>query len=148
MSEATRAVALTEAVKVASAAQTFDDVLTLAEQYHQFLVSDAAAPAGTKPAADKPAATKPTTTAKGATTKPTTIKPPAKPEEQVVADAVEVGASDEGPTEEKVGKAIADLLAANKRKEAVALLKKFGATSKSTLKPEYYADFLEEAALV
>lgn len=147
MSEATRAVALTEAVKVASAAQTFDDVLTLAEQYHQFLVSDAAVPAGTKPAADKPAATKPTTTAKGATTKPTTTKPPAKSEEQTVADAAEAGAED-GPTEEQVGKAIADLLAANKRKEAVALLKKFGATSKSTLKPEHYADFLEEAALI
>lgn len=145
MSEATRAVALTEAVKVASAAQTFDDVLTLAEQYHQFLVSDAAVPAGTTSDVQKP-------TTKLAATKPATklaaIKPAPKTEEQVVADAAEAGAGDEGPTEEKVGKAIADLLAANKRKEAVALLKKFGATSKSTLKPEHYADFLEEAALI
>ena len=51
----------------------------------------------------------------------------------------------EGVTEEQVGKAIVDLVKANQREAALELLKSFGATNKSTLKPEHYAAFHTKA---
>jgi hypothetical protein len=53
-----------------------------------------------------------------------------------------------GPTREDVGKAVESMLAANKRKEAVALMKEFGATSVSSLDAAKYAAFLEGAEAI
>jgi hypothetical protein len=82
-------------------------------------------------------------------------KKPAKSEEQLVAEAAARVAATEaaadaeeaptGATKEAVGKAVEAMLKANKRKEAVALLKKFGAESVSSLAATNYDAFVEEA---
>ena len=50
-----------------------------------------------------------------------------------------------GPTKDEVSKAVENLLKANKRTEAIALMEKFGAKSVSTVKESDYAAFLEAA---
>lgn len=158
MSEATRAMALDQAVKIVIAQCVKGaDVLPLAEQYNEFLTADStnktAGATTAKPAttAAKPAA---------AAAKPAAAKPAAKPakteddlaneaiaaqrEREAAQDAAEA-AGDGGPTKEQVGEAINAMLAANLRKEAVALLAKFGAKSVSGVPVEKYAELVEEA---
>jgi hypothetical protein len=86
------------------------------------------------------------------TAKPAKPPKPAKSEEQLVQEAAERIAKTEaeaetpaGATKEAVGKAVEAMLKANKRKEAVALLKKFGAESVSSLAAANYDAFVEEA---
>jgi hypothetical protein len=88
------------------------------------------------PVAAKPAA--PVSPAKPA--KPAAVaKPVAKSEPEVEAD--------EAPTvtDKEVAEALGAMLAGNKREEAVALMGKFGATSKSTLDKKFYAAFVAQA---
>lgn len=152
MSEATRAIALQHAVHIHGAAgdHTTEAILKTAETFHNFMNGGDAetAPAPAKPAtaarlaaaaAAKPAAKPAATAAK---------KPPAKSEEQLVKEATDRAAAEaeaEGPTKDQIGQAVEDLLKANLRIPAVALLKKHGAKSVSEVPEESYADFLEEA---
>ena len=66
-------------------------------------------------------------------------KPAPEPEPEVEAD--------EAPTvtDKEVGEALGAMLAADKREEAVALMGKFGAKSKSTLDKKFYAAFVAQA---
>jgi hypothetical protein len=91
-----------------------------------------ATPAATKPAATKPAATKPAAT-----------KPAAKTEEQLSDEAT-------GATKEAVGKAVEAMLSANKRKEAIALMKEVKADplSVSGIPESAYEAFLEGAEAI
>ncbi len=50
-----------------------------------------------------------------------------------------------GPTREEVDAKVQELLGANKRKEAAALMNKYGAKNVSTLPVDKYAEFLEGA---
>ena len=143
MSEATRAVALQHAVATA-AGEGVDAVLEAAHKFHAFMVSDTHPTAPATPATPaKPAATPAKPAAKAATK-------PAKSEEQIVAEAVAKGAAeaeaaaDAAPTKEDVGKAIQSMLQANKRAEAVALLKEYNASSASGVPPGSYAEFIDK----
>jgi hypothetical protein len=68
------------------------------------------------------------------------VKSPKKEPKKTVAPV-----EPEGPTKEDVSAVVEKLLGADKRKEAVALMKKFKATSVSSLSEADYAVFLEEA---
>lgn len=169
MSEATRAIALQEAVKVKGDSKSYADVLTAAKAFHEFMTADSK-PAqsmstpGKEPAAPPPTKSAAKPAAKPATVKPT-VKPPLKPvksEEEAAAElqadadaevaaetaAEEAAIGDEADpqaaTIDDIGQVISDLLAGKKRNECVALLKKFGATSKSGVKPEDYGAFVQE----
>lgn len=138
MSEATRAVALAEASKLNLI--TAEEVLAVAAKYDAFLSDEEVA---------KPA--KPSTGGKPATGG----KKPGKSEDEVVKEALEAqraeaDAADEAEegtgglpaTEKGVQAGVAKLLKANKRKEAIALLKSFGASSASGVKAKDYAKFV------
>lgn len=79
--------------------------------------------------------------------------PAAKPAPKAVAKVKEVKGKEpepvvetpKGPTKVQVGEAVEKMLGANKRDEAVALMKTFKAASVSTLKESDYAAFLEGA---
>jgi len=135
MSQETRAVALAHAITFHAGKAGLAGVLEAATTFNNFLNADsgvvlpnpvvtteAEAPApkkaGRPPKAEKPA-----------------------PEPEVVKEP-------EGPTKEEVGKAVEAMLAANKRKEAIALMKQFKATSVSSLDTKHYAAFLEEAETI
>ena len=148
MSEATRSIALQHAVQVA-AGEGADAVIALAHKFHAFILHDVqpTVPAGPTIAkgADKPA-----TPAKVVAPKPAkAAAAPAVSEEELVAKAIAEGAAkaeaDGEVTKEDVGKAIAEMLGANKRAEAVALLKSFNASSASGVPPGRYAEFVEKA---
>jgi hypothetical protein len=125
MSEASRAAALQHAAMIHQGSGDPIAALETAEAFHSFIVGNGAA----EPA---PAAAKPKVPSKPVTvTKP---KVAAKPEPD--ADAV---------TKEQVGEAIEGLLNADLRKQAIALFKKFGATSLSSLAEENYAAVKEAA---
>lgn len=158
MSDATRAFALTEASKLNL--PTYEEVLVAAAAYDAFMnASDDIVPAGTKPVA-KAVAAKPA----AAAAKPVGKKA-GKSEEEVVKAALEAqraeaeaadgeggeeGAdepSDELPaSKDGCQAAIARLLKANKRKEAISLLKKYGAASVSGIKSKDFAKFVAEAS--
>ncbi len=132
MSEGTRAVALSEAVRFLS---TFDgrspdaaSVTLFAESFNNFLNADTATVLGANvlAGAEKPKvkAEKPA--------KPVKVVEPEKPK----APTVSV---------DDIGKAIASLLEAQKRTELKALLSKYGAQNKSTLQEDDYEAFLSEA---
>ncbi len=102
---------------------------------------------GTTPAADaQKAPAKP-----GRPVKVAAAAAPA-PEEKAAAAVVAKGAAAtaaedaaEGePTTQQVGKAIADMIAANKKAECAALLSKYGAKSKSSLDPKNYSEFIAD----
>jgi pyruvate/2-oxoglutarate dehydrogenase complex dihydrolipoamide acyltransferase (E2) component len=133
MSEGTRAVALSEAVKVLAGQEAVDaaTVIAYAESFNNYLNADTATvltPAAEKPKAEKPKAEKPAKPVKAAQESP---KQEAKPVPTVSVD--------------DIGKAIASLLEAQKRTELKALLSKYGAQNKSTLQEDDYEAFLSEA---
>lgn len=151
MSDATRAVALTQAVHVVGA-EGVKAVLDAAKTFDDFLLgSDAPAKVSTPGKEPAKAATSAKPAAGG--------KKPAKTEDdlareaaakEAAADAAEEGGevaeSEEYPaTSEGVQAVIAKLLQANKRKEAIALLKKFGAASATGVKTKDRAKFIAEA---
>jgi hypothetical protein len=87
------------------------------------------------------------TAAAPAAVKPVVAKP-AKSEAKLQAEANARVAETEkaaGPSKDEISKAVEELLKANKRKEAIDLMKKFDAKSVSTIKESDYAAFLEEA---
>ena len=130
--EALRAVALSEAVKTVAQSGSASAVLTCAKTYLEFLTG--APSVGAE--APKPAPK--------ATTKAVKLTPPF--EDQPEAEKAEKAEKPEKPTvsKEQVGKVVSNLLAANKRPQAVALLKKFGATSVSKVSESDYAAFVSE----
>lgn len=136
MSEAIRIIALQEAVKHT---QLGEDPLTNARDFLAFLIGSSQS--GAQPSVEpKPAKNKPGRPA----------KQPVKSEEELVKEAtvVEAEPTCDAPTKEAIGLAVESMLKANKRKEAVALLKQFGAESVSGLAQDKYADFLDEAQTV
>jgi len=113
------------------------DVLVMADLFLAFLNGG--------DAAVKPAATKPAPAAK-----PAAVAKPVPKKAAVVETAVESEPeveTDEAPTatDKEVGEALGAMLAADKREEAVALMGKFGAKSKSTLDKKFYAAFVAQA---
>lgn len=162
MSIETRIKALEHAVAVATQ-QGVDAVLTAAGKFHAFLegtevkvaaaattlVKGTAAVAADKAAATKAAAAKPAVKAAAKAA-------PVKTEEQLAQEVVDAGvaadaAADVGEDlaalKARAGKLVADLLAANKRDVAVALLKKFGAKSISGVPDDDLPAFLEEGEM-
>lgn len=142
--EAIRAVALTEAVKTVGS-EGADKVLAVAAKYDAFLAGTVAAAAPAASAGKPAAATKP------AATKPAKPTKPAKTEEQLAAEALaaaEAEAAAEGGeqeyTQDDVAAVVDGLLKAGKRPEAVALLKKYKATSVSKVPADSYAAFVTE----
>jgi hypothetical protein len=129
MSEASRAAALQHAAMIHQGSGDPVAALETAEAFHSFIT-------GGYGAAEPAPAAKPKVPAKPATvTKP---KVAAKPEPEVEPDADAV-------TKEQVGEAIEAMLNADMRKQAVALFKKYGATSLSSLAEENYAAVKEAA---
>jgi len=136
-----RIIALQEAIKLFAHPNRTGDVVNTAESFLNFLQGADKQPAQSE-APVKPA-------------KSPKQSKPAKSEEQLVAEAAERIAKTEAEaevstsaTKEAVGKAVEAMLKANKRKEAVALLAKLGATSVSSLAESNYAAFIEEADAV
>lgn len=144
MSQDNRVVALASAVQLKLSPEA---TVAAAKVFEAYLYGAAATPAATKPA--KPAATN---------------KKPGKSEEEVVKAALEAqreeaeeGNGEEGAEEgaeeasdalpataEGVQAGIGRLLKANKRKEAIGLLKKFGAASASGVKAKDFSKFIAE----
>jgi hypothetical protein len=160
MSDATRAVALTEAGKLGLG--TYPEVLQAATAYNGFLTADStpAAAATTKAAATpaKAATTaKPATPAKAATTVKKAVTKATNPEDAAAAEGLEAAAAadaeadaeaetvDDGEipeSKEGVQAIIAKLLEANLRAEAIKLLKKFNAASATSVKEKDYGKFI------
>ena len=128
MSEASRAAALQHAAMIHQGSGDPVAALETAEAFHSFITG------GNGAAEPAPATAKPKVASKPATV----TKPAAKaaPQPEPDADAV---------TKEQVGEAIEAMLNADMRKQAIALFKKFGATSLSSLAEEKYAAVKEEA---
>jgi hypothetical protein len=158
MSDATRAVALSEAIKLAIAFEqgAKSEILDIARSFDDFL-NDAATPA-----------TKTSSAAGKEPAKPTATKPPSKPatggkkpavsEDETIRKALEAqraeqaaadAAADENeataPTTDDVQAVIAKLLAAGLRNDAVKLLKKYGAASATGVKGANIPKFVAEA---
>lgn len=164
MSQSTRVVALMEAVKLAAlpgGSGVAASVVVAAERFNAFLEADTVAITGASKPGAEPPKPPPTPPAKPAAAKPApkpaaAPKPPAKTEEQLAAEAMAAAeaeaaaedaaaaAADTEATEEAVGEVITRMLAGGKRPQAIALLKKFGATSKSGVKIGDYAAFIAE----
>ena len=125
MSEASRSTALAHAIAVHKDGDA-DTVLATAERFHAYMTD--ASPAEPKPA--KVAAPKVAKGAPKAATKPAPIEDDDAPEVEETGDEV---------TKEQVGEAIEAMLNANLRNEAIALFKKYKATSLSSLQPANYA---------
>jgi hypothetical protein len=124
---APRAIALQEANKLGLT--DADSVLAAARAFVDFILAgDVPSPAPAQPAAPKSAAPKPVKVA----------KPVAAPE-------ADLGPANGAPTVKSV---VDGLLAAGKRDEAVALLKKFGATSVSGVKAAVADDFIAEGTAI
>ena len=158
MSDATRAVALTQAVHVVGS-EGGNAVLDLALKFDAFLLgSDAPAkvsvpgkepskPAGTS----KPAAggKKPAKTEDDLAREHAAAQAAADEAADAETEGGEAGTEEEYPaTKEGVQAVIAKLLQANKRKEAIALLKKFGAASATGVKTKDAAKFIAETLKV
>jgi hypothetical protein len=115
---AIRAIALSEAVKHGS-----ENIIGMANIFLDFLNGVGDTSTAAKPKAEKPAKA---------------VKEPVIEKAKPVETA-------EGPTKVDVGTAVEKMLGANKRTEAVALMKKFGAASVSTLKETDYEAFIAAA---
>jgi len=124
---AARHSALTLAVQFADVDVGESGVVRIAEKFLAFLNGADVTPVV------EPVKTKPVKATKAAS------KPAPEPEPEVEAD--------EAPTvtDKEVGEALGAMLAADKREEAVALMGKFGAKSKSTLDKKFYAAFVAQA---
>jgi len=154
MSDATRAVAISEAIKLASFGEdrSPESVLAVAKQFDDFLNAVSETTPAKVSTPGKEPAKKPAVAAK-----PAGKKAAAKTEEQLaeeVATPDEETGDPETPAEpdvvikfdkDGVQASIAKMLEANKRKEAIALLKKFGAASAGGVKPKDFKAFITEA---
>lgn len=165
MSEATRTAALAHAVTThAPTGEGPAVVLTTAEAYHTFIMKDLGAAPKTATPAKTPAAAAegrvapaavPDAAAKLAAAKAAAAKAAAKATAAAAAAksaedaAVETGTSGEGELDpnslEAVEAIIADMLSANARKKAVALLAEYSAKSASGVPEESRAEFIEKA---
>ena len=98
-------------------------------------------------ALDSPKAEKSVTPAakKGAAAATTAATAPVTEPKTVGDTKPATPAASASPSDEAVGKAIGAMLSANLKAECKALLAKFGATNKSTLKAEHFAAFVAEA---
>lgn len=164
MSEATRATALAQAVECYSGDE-ISKVLEAAEAFHGFIIKDGsahpvapskpAAPAGA-PAAAAPAAAAPAKRGRPATEKPAAAAPAADlmaPTAPAAAPAAPAKVPEPTkPAPEKSGGGIDQvkiamslMLSKNLRPALVELLKKYGAESASSLKPEHYDGFIADA---
>lgn len=154
MSDATRAVALDAAVKVVGE-QGGKAVLSLAKSFDDFLNSVGE----TEPVRASAAGAEPAKTTTAGQGKKASTKKPAVSEDEVVRQALdkqreEAAAADaaadetEAPaalTTDDVQAVIAKCLAAGKRPEIVKVLKKYGATSATSVKKADIAKFVAEA---
>lgn len=157
MSEATRAVALQHAVVHHAGKADAAAIVLTAATFHSFINgNEEAVPAPAKPATVARLAAAAGAKAPALTTNPKATaakKPPAKSEDQLAQEAIDKATAEAeagdgetgGATRDQIGKAVEDLLKANLRTGAVALLKKFGAKSVSEVPEESYDDFMEEA---
>lgn len=159
MSDATRAVALSEAVKTFGGAQvTADQALSVAVHFDNFLnsVGETAAPVSSA-AGKEP--TKVTTAGQGKKAPAVAAKKPAVSEDEVVrkaldaqraADAAKDAEVEESAelTTDDVQAVIARCLAAGKRTEIVKVLKKYGASSATSVKKADIAKFVAEAKAI
>jgi hypothetical protein len=165
MSEATRTAALSHAVATHGPVGDYSVVLTSAEAFHAFILKDAGpAPKASTPARapaaaaeGKPApaaAAAPTPAQKLAAQKAATAKAAAAKAAAAAAASAEDTAAEEGTAEggeldpnslEAVEAIIADMLSANARKKAVALLAEYNAKSASGVPEESRAEFIEKA---
>jgi len=154
MSEATRSIALTEAVKMVPLATDFKAVIEIAEAFNTFL-QDSLCPdqvhSSPQPAKAEAAKPKKNTAAKAAakteaqlaaeyTTKAREAQLTAESKARVAATEAAVTV-----TKQDVATSVELLLKANKREEAKALLKKFGANSVSSVPEDDYEAFVTEA---
>lgn len=154
MAQATRAVALQEAVKAAGAGKSVTDILAAAEKFYTFIEADAKAPATSNTPDKEPAAKKATPPAPPKKDAPAKAAPPkaapAKTEEEVVAEATETEAEETteaaapAATSKDCATVISTLIKAGAREKAVALLAEFGADTLSKVKPSDYAAFVEQ----
>ena len=136
---APRAIALQEANKLGLT--DADSVLAAARAFVDFILAgDVPSPAPAQPAAPKSAAPNHVKVAKpvAATGVAPQVAPKAAPE-------ADLGPANGAPTVKSV---VDGLLAAGKRDEAVALLKKFGATSVSGVKAAVAEDFIAEGTAI
>lgn len=157
-----RSAALAGALQLVSAngkPETPEYVLATARSLLSFLdgVDDkpapATKPAATKPTTTKPAAKKPTKTEDEAIAAVLERQREVEAEEDAEREAedeayteVDAEPADEFPaTKEGAQAVIAKLLQANKRKQAISLLKKFNAASATSIKEKDYAKFVAAA---
>lgn len=159
MSDATRAVALSEAGKLGLG--TYPEVLTAATAYNTFLTADSTPATSAAVTAVKAATSaKTATAAKAATTAKKTAAKATNPEDAAAAEGLEAAAAADAeadaeaePVEdgeiplnkEGVQAIIATLLEANLRAQAIKLLKKFNAASATSVKEKDYGKFIAEA---
>lgn len=142
MSEATRSIALSEAVK--HSAGTPEEIVAVATMFNAFLESGTAQVVQTHSSPQMPA--------KAAEAKPkkdVAAKAAAKTEAVLKEEmAARVKATEDAvpaTTRQDVALAVEKLLKANKREDAKTLLKKFGAQSVSTVPEDDYEAFVTEA---
>lgn len=149
-----REIALSAAIAMRGEATTPGDVILAASSYLQFLEGGPQdpVPAAAPPRRGRPPKTGATASGEDAVAQRTLDAHAAREATQIEAEDKEADkklAQDiqraDAPTIEAVGGAIAGMLAADKRGEAIALLKKFGASSKSSLKVSDYPAFLAQA---
>lgn len=138
MSEATRSIALSEAVKMWTA-QPNTDIIAIAVMFADFLEGNDKQPgqvhSSPQPAKVEVAKPKKDTAAKAA----------AKTEAQLTAESKAATEAAVTVTKQDVATSVELLLKANKREEAKALLKKFGANSVSSVPEDGYEAFVTEA---
>jgi len=155
MSDATRAVAISEAIKLAGFGddRSVETVLATAKQFDDFLNATGETTPAKVSTPGKEPAKKPAVAAK-----PAGKKTPAKTEEQLAEEVATPDEEAEGEPEtpaepdvvikfdkDGVQASVAKMLEANKRKEAIALLKKFGAASAGGVKAKDFKAFITEA---
>jgi len=161
MSEATRTAALAHAAAVHGAIGDHAPVLASAEAFHTFILKDAGpAPKASTPAktpaaaaeakAAPAAAAAPTPAQKLAAAKLAATKAAAAAAAASAEDAAAAaGTAEDGALDpnslEAVEAIIADMLSANARKKAVALLAEYNAKSASGVPEEARAEFIEKA---
>jgi hypothetical protein len=141
MSDNNRERALAAALQVGGTSPA--EIIGKANVFLAFLNGDKALDAPKAEKSATPAAKKEPAVATTVATEPVTPKKTAGATKPATPAAS--ASPSEGATEEQVGKAIGAMLEANKKAEAIALLGKFGAKSKSTLAEEHYAAFVAGA---
>lgn len=135
MSEATKSMALSHAIALhGKSGATPEDIIETAGTFHAFI---AGADTPTKPAKPVKAAT-PATPTKPA--KPVKAAPPADEDEDEteVDDEPDMEEDEDVITKEHVGEALAALIDNDQKDDAIAILKKHGAKSLSSLESKHY----------